>query len=342
MADEPRAEPPEAAGASAPDAAPRASQGPRAPPGPVLDLTGASIQGSTDDRNPSIVLPNQSHDVTHFAVDLGGSLIKIVYFSRHPDSASPSLQHTQLTRINKLSARSNFPVLGGRLHFVKFETNKLSDALDFIESKQLHSYNTIGLEGQEDTVWGYGAGRGTTIKATGGGAFKYAHIFKEKLDITLDKEDEMKCIVAGLNFLIRAMRDEAFTHLDGLKQFIQLDSNDPFPYLLVNIGSGVSILKVDGPGKYERVSGTNVGGGTFWGLGRLLTKCTNFDEILELSQSGDNIAVDMLVGDIYGGLDYAKVGTTVVTRFIYIIGLTSCPSFLQIGLSASTIASSFG
>ncbi len=32
-----------------------------------------------------------------------------------------------------------------------------------------------------------------------------------------------------------------------------------FPYLLVNIGSGVSILKVDGPDSYQRVSGSSLG-----------------------------------------------------------------------------------
>jgi type II pantothenate kinase len=32
-------------------------------------------------------------------------------------------------------------------------------------------------------------------------------------------------------------------------------------------------IQVDGDGKFERVSGTSVGGGTFWGLGKLLTKC---------------------------------------------------------------------
>ncbi|KAL3015741.1 hypothetical protein AAZX31_06G173700 [Glycine max] len=107
--------------------------------------------------------------------------------------------------------------------------------------------------------------------------------------------------------------------MEGHKEFVQIEPNDLFPYLLVNIGSGVSMIKVDGDGKFERVSGTNVGGGTYWGLGRLLTKCKSFDELLELSQKGDNRTMDMLVGDIYGGLDYSKIG-----------------------LSASTIASSFG
>ena len=64
--------------------------------------------------------------------------------------------------------------------------------------------------------------------------------------------------------------------------------SDLYPYLLVNIGSGVSMLKVSGDGNYERVSGSSLGGGTFWGLCRLMTKCRGFDEMLELSAKGDN------------------------------------------------------
>ena len=66
-----------------------------------------------------------------------------------------------------------------------------------------------------------------------------------------------------------------------------------FPYLLVNIGSGVSMIKVDGDGTFERVSGSSLGGGTFWGLCRLLTGCKNFDEMLELSARGDNAKVKL-------------------------------------------------
>lgn len=303
--------------------------GSRTPPQrPLLDLSKAAIQGSTEDRNPTILLPNQSDDVSHFAVDLGGSLIKLVYFSRRPEVktgvTSPVKKPDHLKRggfLAGLRRYGGFPILGGRLHFVKFETSKLNDCLDFIQSKRLHRCNGAGAGGGisgEAQKAAEGEQNGI-IKATGGGAFKYADLFKERLGVTIDKEDEMGCLVAGLNFLLRAIRDEAFTHMEGHKQFVQLDQNDLFPYLLVNIGSGVSMIKVDGEGQYERVSGTNVGGGTFWGLGRLLTKCKSFDEILELSQAGDNSSIDMLVGDIYGGLDYSKIG-----------------------LSASTIASSFG
>lgn len=49
------------------------------------------------------------------------------------------------------------------------------------------------------------------------------------------------------------------------------------PCLLVNIGSGVSIIRVDEDGSFERVSGTSLGGGTLWGLLSLLTGATSFD-----------------------------------------------------------------
>ncbi|VAI35008.1 unnamed protein product [Triticum turgidum subsp. durum] len=237
---------------------------------PQLDLSGAAIHGTLEDRNPTILLPNQSDDISHLALDIGGSLIKLVYFSRHADQ--PTEDKRKLSTKRRLEiftgARRSYPVLGGRLHFVKFETGKLNECLDFISSKQLHR------GGVDSPSWRSGAQPDNiVIKATGGGAFKYADLFKERLGVSLEKEDEMDCLVAGANFLLKAIRHEAFTHMDGQKEYVQIDQNDLFPYLLVNVGSGVSIIKVDGHGKFQRVSGTNVGGGTYWGLGRLMTEC---------------------------------------------------------------------
>ncbi|GFP92357.1 pantothenate kinase 2 [Phtheirospermum japonicum] len=283
---------------------------------PQLDLSGAAIQGNFEERDPTILLPNQSDDISHLALDIGGSLIKLVYFSRRENQTANDERkkiikaRLGITNVN----RRSYPILGGRLHFVKFETHKINECLDFIYSKQLHH----GMDSRHWQTEGPDT-ENTVIKATGGGAHKYADLFKERLGISIEKEDEMNCLVAGANFLLKAIRHEAFTHMEGHKEFVQIDSNDLFPYLLVNIGSGVSIIKVDGDGVFQRVSGTNVGGGTYWGLGKLLTKCKSFDELLELSQRGDNRTIDMLVGDIYGGMDYSKIG-----------------------LSASTIASSFG
>lgn len=69
-----------------------------------------------------------------------GSLIKLVYFSRHEDqSISDKRKKTVKERLGISNCnRRSYPILGGRLHFVKFETNKINDCLEFIDSKQLH------------------------------------------------------------------------------------------------------------------------------------------------------------------------------------------------------------
>ncbi|CAO2829265.1 unnamed protein product [Amaranthus hypochondriacus] len=248
-----------------------------------------------------------------WALDIGGTLIKLVYFAREDTtldiSTGSSVQGEETVQV---TGSRNYPILNGKLHFAKFETSKIYECLDFIESRQLHGSSCRNQEEGLDK-------NNAVIKATGGGAYKYADLFKEKFGVILDKEDEMDCLVAGANFLLKAVPQEAFTYMEGRKEFVQIDGNDLYPYLLVNIGSGVSMIKVDGDGKFKRVSGTSAGGGTFWGMGKILTKCQSFDDLLELSQQGNNRSIDMLVRDIYGGHDYSKIG-----------------------LSATTIASSFG
>ncbi|KAI4383562.1 hypothetical protein MLD38_009388 [Melastoma candidum] len=237
---------------------------------------------------------------SHLAIDIGGSLIKLVYCSRGSGESAADENCCSSTESAKISNGINFHSLrGGRLHFQTFETSKVADCIEFIRSKKTDFGGGWHLEGSKEK---------NVIKATGGGAYKFADLFKEQLDIVLDKQDEMDCLVAGANFLLKAVHHEAFTYRDGVKDFVQINDKDLFPYLLVNIGSGVSMIKVDGIGKFERVSGTSVGGGTFLGLGKLLTQCKSFDELLELSHKGNNRVVDMLVGDIYGGNDYNKIG----------------------------------
>jgi len=293
--------------------------------------------GQQQQAAPSISLPRQRGDaVKHFALDLGGSLIKLVYFSAN---ASPT---SVVGASSNNEEKKAPPPLGGRLHFRRFPSSSLQECLSFIERKKLH-YSGVGDEHKSE------------IKATGGGSFKHQQTFRDALGIELQKEDEMACAVRGANFLLKTIRDEAFTFENDTKTFVETNfnvvasnssssgggagggsanaesnsnstfsntsgsssSNNLFPYLLVNIGSGVSIIKVTETG-HERISGSNIGGGTFWGLCRLLTGMRDYDEMLKCSQNADSARVDMLVGDIYGR-DYAKVG-----------------------LSSDVIASSFG
>ena len=119
-------------------------------------------------------------------------------------------------------------------------------------------------------------------------------------------------LITGLNFLVRQIAYEVFTYDERRPEPIQFDNHrasELFPYLLVNIGSGVSIIKVTSEESYERISGellwfisvqwieynwpyfnhricsfyttgTSLGGGTLWGLLSLLTEAKDYDKML--------------------------------------------------------------
>ena len=194
------------------------------------------------------------------------------------------------------------------MNFLKFETDRINECLSFVQ--QLNTKQQQSFHGSPSAQ--------LCVMATGGGAYKYYDRMKQVLGVEVLREDEMECLIMGLDFFITEIPREVFTYDDaGPMNFV---SPPPtiYPYLLVNIGSGVSMVKVAGPKQYSRIGGTSLGGGTLWGLLSLLTGARTFDEMLQLAEKGDNGAVDMLVGDIYG-TDYRKIG-----------------------LKSSTIASSFG
>merc|ERR1740124_345852 len=115
------------------------------------------------------------------------------------------------------------------------------------------------------------------------------------------------------NLWARKAKREVWTR--KVKRDVVAKSNS-YPYMIVIIGTGVSVLRVDGPRRHERISGSTIGGGTYWGLCRLLTDVESFDGALALAERGDPGKVDMLVGDIYGknskALDKLGLPSTVV------------------------------
>lgn len=286
------------------------------------------------------------------AAVLGGTLTPTSLFS--PSSnISPSSLNSHL--LSRRALPSQLP--GGRLNFIKFETERVQDCVAFLKELISSSAkaNNVSLEQMR---------KGVKLMATGGGAHMFNSMFEEELGVEVRREDEMSCLITGLNF-ITLIPDEAYYYSDELvdslnstlpqtrssraastesrnsqlqkptkQEQLPRPSPDPplyapvfdsnplpkLPCLLVNIGSGVSIIKVDDHGKFERVSGTSLGGGTLWGLLSLLTDADSFDEMLELASQGDNGSVDMLVSDIYG----------------------SSEALNSLGLKSNTIASSFG
>jgi type II pantothenate kinase len=239
------------------------------------------------------------------ALDIGGSLAKILYFQ--PNTRGTAERQLCIDFLEPVAAahRSALSVavqeLGGTFHFFAFETRNIEECVQFIKEHWMPT----------NTEKPY------VIRSTGGGAYKYRELFRA-IGVELSTQDEMACTVAGLNFLLTHFEHEVYsvtvapdTQIGSPNPIIQrnyLDARpDPYPYLLCHIGSGVSFIKVQGPRSFRRVSGTSLGGGTFWGLCRILTNCKTFDEVIELTKKGDNSRVDMLVGDIYGGA-YEKLG----------------------------------
>lgn len=47
---------------------------------PQLDLSKAAIQGNFEEKDPTILLPNQSDDISHLALDIGGEFRYLVIY----------------------------------------------------------------------------------------------------------------------------------------------------------------------------------------------------------------------------------------------------------------------
>ena len=125
----------------------------------------------------------------------------------------------------------------------------------------------------------------------------------------------MASLVNGLSFVLKYANKSSFSvpgsptradrpggsllGADRMRSYEEEKESD-FPKLLVSVGSGVSLIKVNDINNFERVGGTMIGGGTLLGLSNLLTGIHDFDTIIEKAQAGQNANVDMLVSDIYG------------------------------------------
>lgn len=225
------------------------------------------------------LLPNNS--IFTIAIDIGGSLAKVVFM----------------------------PTNSNRLMFRTLETERIDEFMQLLHDI-IHQYH----EGLYER---------TLLVATGGGSYKFYDLMVEQFPtvIGIERSDEMDCLIKGLDFFIHEIPNEIFTYNDAEGEEAITPSqqvNSIYPYMLVNIGSGVSILKVESANSFSRVGGSSLGGGTLWGLLSLITGAKSFDEMLSWAHRGDNSNVDMLVGDIYG------------------------TAYENIGLKSTHIASSFG
>lgn len=80
------------------------------------------------------------------------------------------------------------PLLGGTLHFIKFQTIRMHAFLQLVQEQGFFEHIK-------------------TLRCTGGGAHKFEEEFKS-IGITLQKVDEMDCLVQGAHFLVKTSQNQ--------------------------------------------------------------------------------------------------------------------------------------
>ena len=75
---------------------------------------------------------------------------------------------------------------GGRLNFLKFETDKIDQCFEFIKL----------LKSKQQRLNGSKSGE-LCVMATGGGAYKYYDEMRKVLGVEVLREDEMECLIIG-------------------------------------------------------------------------------------------------------------------------------------------------
>ena len=82
----------------------------------------------------------------------------------------------------------------------------------------------------------------------------------QQLRMRLRKTDELGSLIRGIHYMDSTNPTECFYFSDPKNddgwEKRPFDFCNPYPYLCVNIGSGVSILVVEGPNSFLRVGGT--------------------------------------------------------------------------------------
>ncbi|KAL9983485.1 hypothetical protein ACROYT_G005667 [Oculina patagonica] len=223
-----------------------------------------------------------------FGLDIGGSLAKLVYFvpcqsqkispdgqgkvglDAMQDFIESNARFAEIgTKDESLTVKN--VVLGerkGHIHFMYFPNDVMDKFL--LAAKECNA-----------TVVN------TKMGATGGGAFRFEEKFQEvrkrskvqgldstdlahrgpiipkqeTLGIQLEKYDEFECLVRGLHFINSRCDDGCYywnnLHSPEEAEKVSYDFDaDSYPYLLVNIGSGVGILLVESADKFKQISGT--------------------------------------------------------------------------------------
>ena len=143
-------------------------------------------------------------------------------------------------------------------------------------------------------------------------AWLAAHPQVEHIGVTGGRTEQLRSVLQSMKSMEYIVEFEAT--LKGVRYLLEKEGHQIESSIITNIGTGTSIHHMDG-NAHVRVGGTGVGGGTLIGLSTLMTNVSDFKEIKDLASTGNRENIDLLVRDIYQGMDTPIDGNLTASNF---------------------------
>lgn len=249
------------------------------------------------------------------SMDLGGSMLKFVFRSKE------NLEEAESTSGNT-----------GHLQLVSFPRTQLNVALEYVKKRALISRTDAGSETPEVittgvgcTEWGKLLNKAFNIRLKNITEFdcfiqsfhylssylprkEFLHAFDD--DATIEPiamaTEQMAMIMAVQQYTTGMQQAHgAFDMSTALGKVVNesdrpiAESEDMYPCVLAMCGSGNGYMQINKDGSFNMLDASNRGGRAFYGMGRLLTGCKDYDELIELASSGNNKNVDVYNSDLF-------------------------------------------
>ena len=134
------------------------------------------------------------------------------------------------------------------------------------------------------------------VYSTGGGSYKYnAELQKVLAPCKLKMENEFKSLAVGLEYFSSMLNEFYYNLKSGVRETVDLKKL--FPFLLVNIGSGVSMSVYKGNSEIQPIGGSSNGGSTFTGFASFMFPDITYKHAIQrIQQFYDSLPKDF---DIY-------------------------------------------
>ncbi|XP_074657934.1 uncharacterized protein LOC141910945 [Tubulanus polymorphus] len=222
----------------------------------------------------------------YFAVDIGCSLIKVGHlYNRQCTEQQPRQKPCEKCQQTSPSETS--------VTLVSFVVADLDQCLSYV----IRIQSTVKKK--------------LIVTTLGVGTMKHRQKIRETLRVNVSEADEFTCFSSGFHFILSDEEllnqysttppsDEYDGSLIAYPEEDEIDADNAvrFPALLCVAGSTVSFLKVETDGTWNYLHNDSRCGTYFHSLGKLLTGCKSYDELMSLAGAGNSAHLSVCLDEI--------------------------------------------